>query len=292
MLGNSPISGDALLGGSASDVVVECRHAGRSILVEILLTQDAQASVGELGRRHVRKYGDCKLPRICEHLAPSLRSEIGDGLITEEISGSGFHGSTCSLGLLLFSTDGGERRIGEIILDRRNFFPDCFEGPLCFGPQPDHYLWVLLQLFFNSIDSGLFFLRPTSKFAQVQLGTVIARGVERFVYTYDYGDNWRHDVIVEEVRDGDPDMEYPAFVDGARRCPPEDVGGPDGFMDFLEAVLDSAHEQHRDMVRWYGGPFDPIGLDEKRARFGMENMARRWRGPLASHRTGSRRPKR
>ena len=44
----------------------------------------------------------------------------------------------------------------------------------------------------------------------LRLGVLIARGVERFVYTYDYGDNWRHDVIVEEVRDGDPDMEYPA----------------------------------------------------------------------------------
>ena len=116
--------------------------------------------------------------------------------------------------------------------------------------------------------------------------------MERFVYIYDYGDNWRHDVIVEEVRDGDPDREYPAFVDGARRCPPEDVGGPDGFMDFLEAVLDPAHEQHRDMVRWYGGPFDPIGFDEERARFCMENMVRRRRGPLASHRSGSRRRKR
>ena len=124
------------------------------------------------------------------------------------------------------------------------------------------------------------------------MGVLIARGVERFVYTYDFGDNWRHDMIVEEVRDGDPDMEYPAFVDGARRCPPEDVGGPHGFMEFLEAVLDPAHEQHRDMVRWYDGPFDPIGLDEERARFRMENMARRRRGPLASHRTGSRRPKR
>ena len=126
----------------------------------------------------------------------------------------------------------------------------------------------------------------------LRLGVVIARGVDRFVYTYDYGDNWRHDVIVEEVRDGDPDREYPAFVDGARRCPAEDVGGPDGFMDFLEAVLDPAHEQHRDMVRWYGGPFDPIGLDEERARFGMENMVRRRRGPLTSHRSGSRRRKR
>ena len=60
-------------------------------------------------------------------------------------------------------------------------------------------------------------------------------------------------------------------------------------MDFLEAVLDPAHEQHRDMVSWYGGPFDPIGFDEARARFCMENMVRRRRGPLASHRSGSRR---
>ena len=41
----------------------------------------------------------------------------------------------------------------------------------------------------------------------LRLGVVISRGVERFVYTYDYGDNWRHDVIVEEVRDGAPDRE-------------------------------------------------------------------------------------
>ena len=71
-----------------------------------------------------------------------------------------------------------------------------------------------------------------------------------------------------------------------------DVSGPNGFMDFLEAVLDPAREQHRDMVRWYGGPFDPIGVDEERARFGMENMVCRRRGPLASHRSGSRRRKR
>ena len=124
------------------------------------------------------------------------------------------------------------------------------------------------------------------------LGTAIARGADQFVYVYDYGDNWCHDVNVEEVRGGDPDLEYLAFVDGARRCPPEDVGGPDGFMDLLEAVLDPAHEERRAMLDWYGGPFDPFGLDEARARFGMENMARSRRGPLASHRSGPRRPER
>ena len=126
----------------------------------------------------------------------------------------------------------------------------------------------------------------------LRLGTAITRGADRFVYVYDYGDNWRHEVIVEEVRDGDPEIEYPAFMDGARRCPPEDVGGPYGFMGFLEAILDPAHEEHRAMLDWYGGPFDPVGFDETRARLALENMARRRRGPLASHRSGSRRAKR
>ena len=57
---------------------------------------------------------------------------------------------------------------------------------------------------------------PIYKAKGLRLGVVISRGVDRFVYTYDYGDNWRHDVIVEEVRDGDPDREYPAFVDGGQ----------------------------------------------------------------------------
>ena len=46
---------------------------------------------------------------------------------------------------------------------------------------------------------------PIYKAKGLRLGVLIARGVEQFVYTYDFGDNWRHDVIVEEVRDGDPE---------------------------------------------------------------------------------------
>ena len=147
-------------------------------------------------------------------------------------------------------------------------------------------------------DRALTSQMRAARFERVRLRSTRRRGcgwvpwsrAARFVY--DYGANWHLDVTVEEVRDGDPDLEYPVFVDGARRCPPEDVGGPDGFMDFLEAVLDPAHEEHRAMLDWYGGSFDPVGSDEARARVAMENMARRRCGPLASLRSGSRRPKR
>ncbi len=77
----------------------------------------------------------------------------------------------------------------------------------------------------------------------------IARNAERFVYVYDY-DYWRHDVIVEQIRDSDPDAEYPVSVDGERGCPPENVGGTYGFMDIPEADLDRTHEEHQEMLDW------------------------------------------
>ena len=135
-------------------------------------------------------------------------------------------------------------------------------------------------------DQGIY------KAKSLQLETLIGRGFGRFLYVYDFGDDWRHDVIVEGIHDGDPVMEYPAFVDGARRCPPENVGGVSGFMEFLEAVLDPFHKQHARMVEWYGGPFDPGDMDEKRVRMLLADKAARRRGPLASHRRGGRKARR
>ena len=134
--------------------------------------------------------------------------------------------------------------------------------------------------------------RKVYKASAIRLKTLVDRGVDRFLYLYDFGDDWRHDVIIEEVRDGEADVEYPCFVDGARRCPPEDVGGPGGFMEFLEAVLDPGHEEHKRMIEWYGGPFDPADIDERMVRMVLQDFAARPRGPLASHRSGRRRGRR
>lgn len=118
----------------------------------------------------------------------------------------------------------------------------------------------------------------------LRLGTLIDRGAERFVYAYDFGDNWLLDIVVEQVRDGAADTDYPAFVDGARRAPPEDVGGVSGFTDFLDVVQDPNHEDHADLVGWYGGHFDPGTFDAARIRGILGMLANRRRGPLMSHR--------
>lgn len=100
----------------------------------------------------------------------------------------------------------------------------------------------------------------------MRLGTLIDRGVTEFLYTYDFGDDWQHRVLIEHVVAADPDTDYPLFIAGERTAPPEDVGGPSGFMDFIEAIANRRHAQHKDILRWYGGPFNPVD-------FGAEGIA-------------------
>jgi hypothetical protein len=133
--------------------------------------------------------------------------------------------------------------------------------------------------------------RKIFKAKGIRLKSLVDRGVEKFLYIYDLGDYWRHDIIIESVYDGKEDVEYPVFVDGGKRCPPDDVGGPPGFMDFLEAVMDKTHEEHRRMIEWYGGPFDPNDINEVHVRRVLSWFAYRRRGPLASHRSGKRKPR-
>lgn len=123
----------------------------------------------------------------------------------------------------------------------------------------------------------------------VKLGALIGRGVERFLYRYDLGDDWEHIIEVEEVIEPDPGVEYPVLVDGARAAPPEDCGGPPGFQDFLEAMADKDHEEHESLTEWYGDAFDPedMNLDAVEAMLSRIRGSRR-KGP-AKGSAGTRR---
>lgn len=85
--------------------------------------------------------------------------------------------------------------------------------------------------------------------------------VTRFDYLYDFGDGWHHSVSVEQSFHPTEVTRRPMCVAGANACPPEDIGGPPGYMQFLEAILDPGHPDHAEMWEWWGGPFDPAGFD-------------------------------
>jgi hypothetical protein len=85
----------------------------------------------------------------------------------------------------------------------------------------------------------------------------------RFLYEYDFGDGWRHEVIYEGVQPVEPRVKYPRCIEGARACPPEDVGGPWGYPEFLEAIRNPKHENHEDLLEWIGGDFDAEAFDPR-----------------------------
>lgn len=85
-------------------------------------------------------------------------------------------------------------------------------------------------------------------------------GMTSFDYVYDFGDNWEHKIKVEKFHPGD-DFPGPMWIGGANACPPEDVGGPWGYADFLEALANPIHPEHENLLEWNGGPFDPKGID-------------------------------
>ena len=93
--------------------------------------------------------------------------------------------------------------------------------------------------------------------------TVISalRGRDAFVYEYDFGDSWEHDVVVESVLLNDHGLKFGVCVDGANACPPEDCGGTGGYEELLEALADPSSDDRRELVAWVGGSFDASAFD-------------------------------
>ena len=108
-----------------------------------------------------------------------------------------------------------------------------------------------------------------------KLGVLVDRGVTELSYTYDFGDDWRHTITIEATAAADPAMDYPRYIDGARRAPPEDVGGLPGFELFLEAIADPSHEEHDELMCWHAEPLDQDLVDEQLIRARIAKLTRR-----------------
>ncbi len=83
----------------------------------------------------------------------------------------------------------------------------------------------------------------------------------RFIYDYDFGDNWEHAVTVEGTTATRPGLKYSVCIDGQNACPPEDCGGIGGYEHLREVLADPTHDEHDELIEWVGGPFDPDAFD-------------------------------
>jgi hypothetical protein len=98
-----------------------------------------------------------------------------------------------------------------------------------------------------------------------------SRRKARWIYEYDFGDGWRHEVVFEGFPPNDAKAKYPRCLEGERACPPEDCGGPWGYGDYLAAIADAENEQHEEMLEWRGS-FDSEAFDAKSATKQMRKV--------------------
>lgn len=134
-----------------------------------------------------------------------------------------------------------------------------FAGDVAFGiPDPDHLS--------NTIDARREPLR----------GALEDWGGKTFHYYYDFGDYWHHVIKIEKVVPALSNFDYPFFLTGTGRCPPEDVGGVPGYAEYLAALADPNYPDRDEYLRYRSEDFDPDKLDTVAIALAIDNLSRNW----------------
>lgn len=96
----------------------------------------------------------------------------------------------------------------------------------------------------------------------IKLEQLLPRVGSQLRWSYDFGDGWEHDVVVEAIEAPSRDVRYPKCTAGERACPPEDCGGVYGYDHLRAALADPAHPEHEFLGDWAGAGFDPDAFDQ------------------------------
>ena len=94
-------------------------------------------------------------------------------------------------------------------------------------------------------------------------------------YVYDFGDDWEHKIQLEKILPREKNVNYPVCIKGKRACPPEDCGGIWGYEEFLDAIKDHEHEEHKEMLEWIGLEFAPEQFDAEEVVFSDPDKRRK-----------------
>jgi len=144
---------------------------------------------------------------------------------------------------------------------------------VAFGWQNSHlhdFLVGNIRFGMTDVEDEIF---AVDEFA-APLGAIANVG-STFLYRYDFGDDWEHDVTVERVSaDGDGGF---TCSGGARACPPEDCGGTHGYANLLEILSDPSHPEHRETKAWAGRRFDPEKFDVAAVNRKLGTLSKRLR---------------
>ncbi|MGL5336190.1 MAG: plasmid pRiA4b ORF-3 family protein [Enterovibrio sp.] len=69
-------------------------------------------------------------------------------------------------------------------------------------------------------------------------------------YTYDFGDEWQHEIVLIGMFLVSSQQRYPQCVAGEKACPPEDCGGVLGYQNLLDVIADPNNPEYQGVVGW------------------------------------------
>ena len=111
------------------------------------------------------------------------------------------------------------------------------------------------------------------------LGDLLKEEWDSFIFVYDLGDSWKHRVTLTDIapskeEDAKEDAVAAYLVSGENACPPEDVGGVDGYAEALQSFNDPDDDEYDSIRQWMGEDFDPHFFDLRGARRRVDDFQR------------------
>ena len=97
--------------------------------------------------------------------------------------------------------------------------------------------------------------------SRTKLSELVDKEKAKFIYEYDFGDSWEHEILIEKALTAEPGVRYPICLTGKRACPPEDCGGVWGYSELLETIQYPEDPEYDEMMDWLGEGFDPEQFD-------------------------------
>ncbi len=105
-----------------------------------------------------------------------------------------------------------------------------------------------------------------------RLRSLVKSQGEGFSYIYDFGDNWRHSVVLKRTVERSRSVVHPKCVAGENACPPEDVGGVRGYERLRLILANPGLRQHAELRDWAGQGFDASRFDVEYQNLAMWSL--------------------
>jgi hypothetical protein len=100
----------------------------------------------------------------------------------------------------------------------------------------------------------------------VQVRDLLINEKSKLNYTYDFGDNWQHQIVLEKILPAARKNTPVQIKAGTGACPPEDCGGVPGYNRLQQILKKPKHEEYDEILEWLGlesgKNFDPSYFDQ------------------------------